>query len=344
MARPIWSGFLSFGLVNVPVGLYSATVDRTVHFNQLHAGTSHRVRYQRVDEVTGEQLEMADIVNGYHVGGGEYIVVTRDELRDAAPGRSETIEISDFVELSEVDPIYFRQSYYLAPKGKGADRAYALLRRAMEESGKVGIATFVLRDKEHLAAIRPGSDVLTLETMYFADEIVDAKAALDSLPDDVEANPRELEVAKQLIGALTTTWDPSRYENRYRARVEDLIEKKREGRSVVFEEERPTSNVIDLMRALEASVARTPKREDERVAEAPETSGGRSRRRGATAAAEPAPGRPEQQRFEGMSKAELVEQAEAMKLEVNSRMTKADLVEVLREAEARRPARRRRAS
>ena len=171
MARSIWSGFLSFGLVNVPVGLYPATADQTIHFNQLHKGTSHRIRYKKVDEVTGDEVATQDIVNGFPLGGGEYVVVTRDELKEAAPGKSETIEISDFVDLGEIDPVHFRQTYYLAPRGKGADRAYALLRQAMQETGKIGIATMVLRDKEHLVAVRPGDDVLILETMYFADEI-----------------------------------------------------------------------------------------------------------------------------------------------------------------------------
>src|ERR1700722_6401565 len=172
MARSIWSGFLSFGLVNVPVGLYPATADQTIHFNQLHKGTSHRIRYKKADE----------IVSGFPLGGGEYVVVTRDELKEAAPGKSETIEISDFVDLGEIDPVHFRQTYYLAPRGKGADRAYALLRQAMHETGKIGIATMVLRDKEHLVAVRPGDDVLILETMYFADEIRSPSEELETLP------------------------------------------------------------------------------------------------------------------------------------------------------------------
>ncbi len=196
MARSIWSGFLSFGLVSVPVGLYPATADQTVHFNQLHKGTSHRIRYKKVDEVTGEEVPTADIVSGYDLGGGEYVVVTREELKEAAPGRSETIEISDFVGLGEIDPVHFRTTYYLAPRGKGADRAYALLRQAMDETGKVGIATMVLRDKEHLVAVRPGPDALILETMYFGDEIRTPSEELDTLPEDATFQGRELDVAK----------------------------------------------------------------------------------------------------------------------------------------------------
>ena len=256
MARSIWSGFLSFGLVNVPVGLYPATADQTIHFNQLHKGTSHRIRYKKVDEVTGDEVKTEDIVNGFPLGGGEYVVVTRDELKEAAPGKSETIEISDFVDLGEIDPVHFRQTYYLAPRGKGADRAYALLRQAMDETGKIGIATMVLRDKEHLVAVRPGDDVLILETMYFADEIRSPSEELETLPKDASFQGRELDVAKRLVESLTVPWAPEDYRNTYRARVEELIEHKREGQAVVFEAERPKSNVIDLMAALEASVAK----------------------------------------------------------------------------------------
>ena len=255
MARSMWSGFLSFGLVSVPVGLYTATADQTIHFHQLHKGTSNRIRYRKVDEVTGEEVAASDIVNGFDLGDGEYVVVTREELKDVAPGKSETIEISDFVDLDRIDPVHFRQTYYLAPRGKGADRAYALLRQAMRETGKIGIATLILRDKEHLVAVRPGEDVLILETMYFADEIRTPSEELDSLPQDAVFSGRELEVAKKLVESLTVEWSPESYHNTYRARVEELIARKRDGDAVVVESERPKSNVIDLMAALEASIA-----------------------------------------------------------------------------------------
>jgi DNA end-binding protein Ku len=254
MARAIWSGFLTFGLVSVPVGLYPATADQTIHFHQLHRGTSNRIRYKKVDEATGEEIDAAEIVNGYDVGGGEYVVVTKEELKDVAPGRSETIEISDFVDLDQIDPVYFRQTYYLAPRGKGAERAYALLRQAMRETAKVGVASLILRDKEYLAAVRPGGEVLILETMYFADEIREPAEEFDTLAD-ATFDGRELDVAKQLVESLTVDWSPEDYHNSYRGRVEDLIERKREGKAVVFTEERPKSNVVDLTAALEASLA-----------------------------------------------------------------------------------------
>jgi DNA end-binding protein Ku len=256
MARAMWSGFLSFGLVNIPVGLHSATAERAIHFHQLHRGTSNRIRYKKVDEVTGEEVPAAEIVNGYDLGGGEHVVVTKEELKEVAAGRSDTIDISDFVELEQINPIHFRQSYYLSPRGKGADRAYALLRQALAETGKVGIATLVLRDKEHLVAVRSSDDVLILETMYFAEEIRSPTEEFDDLPGPGAFQGRELEVAKTLVEALATDWEPARYHDSYRQRVEELIKEKHEGREVVFEAERPKSNVIDLMAALEASIAR----------------------------------------------------------------------------------------
>jgi len=323
---------LSFGLVSVPVSLFTATTDQTIHFNQLRKGTSHRVRYKKVDEETGEELSTEDIVNGYPVGGGEYIVVTREEMKEAAPGKSDLIEIQDFVDLDDIDPKFFRQTYYLGPKGKGADRAYTLLRQAMRESNKVGIATFVLRDKEHLVAIRPGDDVLMLETMYFEDEIRDPGEELDNLPSADHSDSRELKIAQQLIDSLSAKWEPSRYKNTYRDRVEELVEKKRAGNAIVFgdEADRPKSNVIDLMSALQASIERTGAREnsdnssDEGEAVAPKTS-----RRTATKAAATTG----QQAFEGMSKAELQEQAAKLKLDVNPKMTKLQLVKALTDAE-----------
>lgn len=332
MARSTWSGYLSFGLVSIPVGLFTATSDQTVHFNQLHKGTSNRVRYKKIDEATGEELSTDDIVNGYPVGDGEYVVVTKEELKEAAPGKSDVIEITDFVELHEIDPMYFRQTYYLAPRNKSAERAYALLLEAMRGSAKVGVATLVLRDKEHLVAVRPGEDVLMLETMYFANEIHQPREQLDGLPEMPRADARELAIAKQLIDSLTDTWDPSRYKNTYRDRVEELIERKREGRAVVVRtHEEPTSNVIDLMDALRASIERSSKTKVEAVARTPEPP--------------PAPAaaaKNEQQTFEGMSKAELLERAAKLAVKGRTTMTKLQLVQALTEAE--QPKRRRRVS
>ncbi len=333
----MWSGFLSFGLVSVPVGLYTATADQTVHFNQLHKGTSNRIRYKKVDEVTGDEVSNADIVNGFDLGGGEYVVVTREELKEVAPGKSETIEISDFVNLDRIDPVHFRATYYLAPRGKGADRAYALLRQAMRETGKVGIATLVLRDKEHLVAVRPGEDVLILETMYFADEIRTPSEELESLPQDVTFAGRELEVAKKLVESLSVEWSPEDYHNTYRARVQELIDRKREGHAVVFEAEpRPKSNVIDLMAALEASVAKSGQ-----ARAAAETAG-------SAETTEPPNDEPDtparsapRQNLAGMTKAELLARAADLDVQGRSKMTKPELIQAIADAETpKRPGRK----
>ena len=328
MARATWSGFLSFGLVSVPVGLFTATADQTIHFNQLHEGTSNRVRYKKTDEETGDELTTEEIVNGFPVGGGEYIVVTPEEMKAAAPGKSDLIEIQDFVDLSDIDPIFYRQTYYLAPKGKGADRAYTLLLQAMRETGKVGIATLVLRDKEHLVAVRPGEKVLILETMFFEDEILNPQEELDTLPEADHADTRELKVPKQLVVSLSDKWTPTRYKNTYRQRVEELVEKKRAGHAVVFSDdvEGPTSNVIDLMSALKASIAksgsgrRTPSRTS---SQSTVKKVGISRSTSSML----------QPSFVDMSTSELLAQAKKMKLDVTTKTTKPELVKTLRAAE-----------
>jgi len=331
MARALWSGFLSFGLVNVPVGMFSATSDQTVHFNQLHKGTSNRVRYKRVDESTGEELELDDIVNGYQVSSGEYVVVTREELKEAAPGKSDTIEITDFVDLDEIDPIFFRSTYYLAPKGKGADRAYALLRQAMLDANRVGVASVVMRDKEHLVAVRPSEDVLIVETMFFESEIRDPKSELDTLPGHVEFQERELNIARQLIDALSTEWEPERYHNTYRERVEDLIERKREGKAIVYEHETPKSNVVDLMAALEASVASTGKRRVTARAPGAEKVAARAVKTATRVHRAAAPA----------TKAALLQQAKERGIEVDPKATKAELEALLAEVPAPRRSRAR---
>ena len=266
-------------------------------------------------------------MSGYDLGGGEYVVVTREELKEAAPGKSETIEISDFIDLEEIDPVQFRTTYYLAPRGKGADRAYALLRQAMAETGKVGIATMVLRDKEHLVAVRPGTDVLVLETMYFADEIRTPSEELDTLPEDASFQGRELDVAKRLVESLTVPWQPEDYHNTYRTRVMDLIERKREGEAVVFEAERPKSNVVNLMAALEGSLARMGEAGGA-AAEPPSGPGQRSRK-----------ARPPD--LDRLSKADLLARAADLDVPGRSRMSKPELIEAITAASAAQPGKRR---
>ncbi len=258
MARAIWSGAISFGLVNVPVKLFSATETRDVSFHQLQEGTGQRIRYKQVAAESGEEVGYDDIVKGYEVDKGRHVLVSPEELESVEPGRSHTIEIEDFVDLDRIDPVYYEKTYYLAPaKGAGAEKSYALLRRAMEDANKVAVARFVLRTKQYLAAIRPARGVLVLETMFFADEVRDPQRDIDDVPgDDVELGERERRIAGQLIESLTSDWEPERYHDTYRERVLELIGRKAEGEEVVVEAAAAEGGeVVDLMAALEASVA-----------------------------------------------------------------------------------------
>jgi DNA end-binding protein Ku len=254
MARAIWTGSLAFGLVNVPIGLYPATEDKTIHFNQFQAGTSDRIRYKRVNERTGREVDLAHIVRGHEISKGDYVLITDEELETVEPGRSRTIDITGFVDLAEIDPIYFQKTYYLAPQGEGADRAYGLLRAAMAATGKAGIATFVMRGKQYLVTIRAEDDVLALETMFFADEIRDPRDEIENLPAKRPARGREFTIATQLIESMTVPWRPENYQDTYRERVEALIESKRRGEEVVIEGAPPEEGqVVDLMDALRRS-------------------------------------------------------------------------------------------
>ena len=257
MARAIWSGSISFGLLNVPVKLYSAVSKQTVRFRELREGDSSRIRHKRVAEDDGEEVPYEKIVKGYEITPDQYVIVSRDELEEIAPERTRAIEIKDFVDLDEIDPIYFEHPYYLGPD-KGAERAYQLLVRAMEEQRKVAIARFVLRNKEHLAAIRPMDGALTMATMRFADEVVSPDDLDDVLPEkQAKVEKRELDMAKQLIESLSTDFDATQYEDEYREKLLDLIERKAKGEEVVAaptEEPEPTK-APDLMAALEESLA-----------------------------------------------------------------------------------------
>jgi DNA end-binding protein Ku len=259
VARAIWSGSISFGLLNVPVRLYSAVSKQTVRFRELREGDGSRVKHKRVAESDGKEVPYEKIVKGYEYAPDQYVVLSRDELSDLEPQRSRAIEIQDFVDLDEIDPIYFEQPYYLGPD-KGAERAYALLVQAMKDARKVAVARFVLRNKEHLAAIRPMGDVLTLTTMRFHDEVsspqdLDGEVFEEAKPKKPEK--RELEMATQLIESLTSDFDPDKYRDEYREELLDLLERKAEGKEVVSaptEEPKPTK-APDLMAALEESLA-----------------------------------------------------------------------------------------
>jgi DNA end-binding protein Ku len=259
LPQAIWTGSISFGLVTVPVRLVSATRSQDVRFNQLEAETGARIRYRRVSEQTGEEVPNDRIVKGYELENGHYVVLEPDELSALKPSASRQIEIEDFVDLSEIDPVYFEQPYYLVPD-KDAAKAYRLLSRVMEDENKVAVGRFVLRSKEALVAIRPIDGMLCLETMRYADEVLAPDRELvDSQP---EPSSRELEMARQLVDTLSGTFDAEKYHDEYREEVLALIERKAAGEELVAPSapEEP-AKVLDLMAALEASLQRTGARQ-----------------------------------------------------------------------------------
>jgi DNA end-binding protein Ku len=256
MPRSIWSGAISFGLVNVPVKLFSAVSRKTVRFHQLNSDTGHRIAQKRVDSVTDEEVPYEKIVKGFELTKERYVVVTPEELDSIAPEKTRAIDIEDFVDLEDIDPIFYDHPYYLVPD-KGAAKAYALLLEAMRESGKVAIARVVLRSKEQLVAIRPAGNVLTMETMIFHDEVVPADD-LDEVPEakDLKTSDRELTMAQQLINSLSSDFEPSKYHDEYREKVLELIERKADGEEIAIQpQEEEPEKVPDLMAALEASLA-----------------------------------------------------------------------------------------
>ena len=257
MARAIWSGTISFGLLNVPVKLYSAVSRKTIRFNELRDSDKARVRHKRVAEGTDEEVGYEEIVKGYELTKDRYVTFTRDELAELDPAKTRTIDIQDFVDIADIDPIFFESPYYLGP-AEGAEKAYSLLAEAMEKSGKAAIARFVLRNREHLAAIRASDNVLTMTTMRFADEVVAPEELDDVLPQEKpKVKKGEVDMAEKLIDSLTSDFDPSQYRDEYREELLSMIERKAEGKEVVAatsEEPEPTK-APDLMAALEESIA-----------------------------------------------------------------------------------------
>ena len=256
MARAIWSGVLSFGLVAVPVQLYSATEAHEPTFHQFEKGTTDRIRYQRVNERTGKEVEYGDIVKGADTGGGHYVMLDQDELDSVAPGRSRSLDIDRFVDLDDIDPIYFNKTYFLAPANDETKKTYALLRDALARTNRVAIASFVMRGKEYLATIRADGDLLVLETMFFADECAGAEPhdAIDDLPGKVRLRPQELKMAEQLIDSMSGKWEPADFRDSYTDRVNALIEAKKNDEEFEVADEAPdATNVVDLMEALRAS-------------------------------------------------------------------------------------------
>ncbi len=256
MPRAIWTGAISFGLVTVPVKLYAAVQSKSVKFNQLDADDHSRIAMKRTNAQTGEEVPYERIVKGFEISPDRYVIIEPGELESFDPKKTKTIDIEGFVELDEVDPIYFDHPYYLVP-GPGGAKPYRLLCDAMAETNRVGIAKVVIRSKQQLVALRPMGDVLAMSTMNFHDEIVDADG-LDEVPsrEDIDSAPRELDIAKQLVESLAEPWEPEKYADTYREEVLGLIERKAAGEEIAVQptEKADSSPVPDLMSALKASL------------------------------------------------------------------------------------------
>lgn len=256
MPRPIWSGAISFGLISIPVRLFPAVKRKNVSFNQIDSQTGSRVKMKRVSAESGDEVPYEDIVKGYEITKDNYVFVTDEELGSLDPKKSRTIDIVEFVQLDEIDPVFYDSAYVIAPDELSA-KAYTVLTQAMESAGMVAIASFVMRTKQYLCALRPAEGKLVLSTMVYGDEVVDFNEieAFDYL-EGVEIKPAELAMAEQLVESLSAEFEPAKFEDDYRQRVLELIQAKADGEEMVFAEpEEPTAEVIDLAAALEASVA-----------------------------------------------------------------------------------------
>ena len=290
MARAVWTGSISFGLVSVGVKALSAVHDHDVHFHQIERSTGSRIGNEKVSNETGKPVDAKDIELGYEVAKGRYVTFDPDEIAELRPTSTRTIDVSDFVQLETIDPVYYERTYWLAPTDEAAERAYRLLAAAMEDTQQVGIGTVVMRNKQYLAAIRPIDGALAMSTMRFADEVVDI-ADLDEIPSS-RSKPasKELQLATQIIDSLATDWKPERYHDTFTEELRSMIEAKDRGDEITVEEEpEPTGKVIDLMAALQASVAeaRSGRSRRSRSGSSAGTarSGGRSTKRTSTSTA-----------------------------------------------------------
>jgi len=305
LARPTWSGSVSFGLVTVPVELYTAVRPQPVRFRQLSRQTHAPVRQRLIDASTGEEVEREDIVKGYELEDGRFVVVEPEELEDLQPEASRLIRIHAYVEQSDIDPVFYDRAYYLAPDGEVARRPYQLLTEAMGRTDQVAVATFVMRNREYLAAIRARDGVLVLSTMYHAEEVMEP-ADLDlDLERGAPPSDQELAMAEQLISSMGTDFEPEAFPDRHRGAILAYLDAKAEGRTVEVETGRPDrGNVVDLMGALEQSLQRARSRADE----------------GGTTSAE----------YDDMTKSELYELARERDIPGRSSLSKAELIEALR--------------
>jgi DNA end-binding protein Ku len=265
MPRAIWTGAISFGMVTVPVKLYSAVDRKTVRFHQLSGKTGVRVAQKRVDPSTGDEVPYEDVVKGYEIASDRYVVIEPGELEALEPKKTKAIEIEDFVQLAQIDPVFYDHPYYLAP-GPGGAKPYRLLLEAMRETGKVAIARVVIRSKEQLVAVRPMGNALGMATMLFEDEVLDPDR-LDEIAEaaQVKTTKRELDIAEQLIESLAGDFEPDRYADTYREQVLELIERKAQGKAIAVQPqpEEAAEPAPDLMSALKASLDAVRARESD---------------------------------------------------------------------------------
>jgi len=255
MPRAIWSGTISFGLVSVPVRMYSAITEHTLHFHLLHARDDGPIGYDKERRDTGEHVDNEDVIRGFEVEKDRYVPLEDEDVDRLDIELTKTIDICDFVDLDEIDPIYFRKAYYLLPQ-EGGEKPYRLLVRALEETGKVGIAKVVIRNKQHLAALRPYEGVLVLETMYYADEVREP----EKVDGKVQLRKPEVEMAKSLVENLSEPFDPAKYDDTYRKELLELLRSKAAGEPLPSPEPEEEAEVVDLMAALRESVERTQKK------------------------------------------------------------------------------------
>lgn len=255
MPRPVWSGNISFGLIAIPIKLYNGVSKKSVSFNQLDERTMSRIKLKKVSAETGEEVPDEHIVKGYEISKGRYVVVDPDELEPFIPSATRSIDLEEFVDLDEIDPVYFDSAYIVAPDK--TPKPYALLARAMEKAGKVALGRFVMRNKQYVAALRPVDGHLMMSTMVFADEVI-APSAVDELAelDDVQVSDKEVLMAEALVDSLSSAFEPNKYHDEYREQVLDLIERKAAGEEFELPAvaSAPAPAVVDLMAALEASV------------------------------------------------------------------------------------------
>ncbi len=269
----MWKGSISFGLVNIPIKMFAATEDRDIHFRYIHNKCKTPIKNERVCPTCNEKVTQNDIVRGYEYEPGHFVIIEDKDIDAVRPTSAKTIEILDFVNLKEIDPIYFEKSYYLSPQENGGSKAYNLLRQAMNDTGRIAIARITIRDKQSLAVLRVLKNVLVLETIYFPDEVRDMKQ-IPGIPENASADERELQMAGQLIENLTADFEPEKYKDDYREALLTMIHQKIEGEEIVSAPEAPQRNVIDLMAALQASLKKT-----EEFRREPKTSAGNKKER-----------------------------------------------------------------